>query len=77
MRIIVDYILGYHSNGKTLHLIKVAGDSSESLPNNDSINGYIVDGSAALMTDTGETMLYNEKTSAWKKVTGVTISYPF
>lgn len=76
MRILADYVVGIHEDGKMLHYIRVALDSSETLPDNDFINGHIVDGSNALMTDSAEVYLYNEKTSAWKKASGMTFSLP-
>ena len=71
MRILINYCIGLDADGKELHFVKAAGDSSETKPTENSIGGRIIDGSSVLMTDSSEVYLFNEKTSSWIKSTAV------
>ena len=71
MRILINYCIGLDADGKELHFVKAAGDSSEAKPTENMVGGKIIDGSSVLMTDKTEIWFYNEKTSDWIKSTAV------
>lgn len=65
MRILVNKILGFDSNGTSIHYVEASGDSTEDKPTPETVGGTIADGSTATESNTGKVFFWNEKTENW------------
>lgn len=65
MHIIKNIIVGVDQEGKPLHYIEAAGDSTDDKPTETDVGGPIVDSSTAIESNTANVFFYNGKTSTW------------